>query len=233
MAFIPLYDLDPLDRNSTPVVTYGLIAANVLLYVLSLAMPEDSERAFTLAVGLIPAVVMGEASVPDGLPPILTFVTHTFVHGNWMHLLGNMLFLWVLGDNVEDAFGHRNFLIFYLLCGVAGGVAYLLSDPYSAVVLIGASGSIAGVIAAYVMMRPCARVNVLVFVFPLGLPAYFVLGLWALMQVWHIAVQTQNGVGWWAHGGGLIAGALLVLVMRQPGVRLFDCVRPADATPLP
>jgi membrane associated rhomboid family serine protease len=143
-----------------------------------------------------------------------------------MHIGGNMLFLWVFGDNVEDAVGHGRFLAFYLLCGLAGGVAYLVSDPHSTVPLIGASGAIAGVVAAYLMMRPCAKVEVLVFWIPMALAAYWVLGFWVAMQLWHIVQHAQDGTAWWAHIGGLLAGGTLILFLRQPGVRLFECVRP-------
>jgi membrane associated rhomboid family serine protease len=140
-----------------------------------------------------------------------------------------MLFLWVFGDNIEDALGHGRYLAFYLLCGMAGGAAHVLALPESNVPLVGASGAIAGVIAAYLMIRPCAKVTVLIFLaIPIRLASYWVLGFWILTQVWHVLSQTKGDTAWWAHVGGLIAGAVLITIMRRPGVLLFECMRPED-----
>jgi membrane associated rhomboid family serine protease len=134
-----------------------------------------------------------------------------------------MLFLWVFGDNVEDAMGHLPFLVFYLLCGIAGGLAHAILSPGSSLPLVGASGSIAGVIAAYLMLHPRVRVWVLVFrIVPLRVPSWLVLGFWAVWQVVMVAVATEDGTAWWAHVGGMLAGAVLVLFMRRRGVPLFD-----------
>jgi membrane associated rhomboid family serine protease len=145
-------------------------------------------------------------------------------------VLINMLFLWVFADNIEDALGHSRFLVFYLLCGIAGGAAHTLMAPQSNVPLVGASGAIAGIIAAYLMIRPCARITVLLFGFiPVNLASYWVLGFWILSQVWHVFSLEKGGdTAWWAHVGGLVAGAILVVVMRPPGVELFQCMRPED-----
>jgi membrane associated rhomboid family serine protease len=218
-----LYDEDPLERDFAPFVTYGLIAANILVFLLA----PSGINAFTKAVALIPTVFVGETNLDNGFPSWLSLGTYMFIHASWFHLGADMLFLWVFGDNVEDAVGHSRFLAFYLLCGMASGIAYVLSDPSSTTPIVGASGAIAGIIAAYLMMRPCAKiVELIFFVFPIAVDARWAIGGWILLQVWHILVNTQNGITYWAHLGGLIAGALLILVMRQPGVRLFDCTRP-------
>jgi membrane associated rhomboid family serine protease len=223
---IPFHDRDPLDRNSTPLVTYTLIAINLAVFLGEFALSPQADRIFTFAAGLVPAAFGGEIVLRHPLPDGVSLVTYMFLHGGWTHLGGNMLFLWVFGDNIEDAVGHLRFLAFYLLCGMAGGAAYLISDPHSTVPLIGASGAISGVVAAYLMMRPCAKIGVLVFWFPMVLAAYWVLGFWVLMQLWHILQQSQDGTAWWAHVGGLLAGGTLILFLRPPGVRLFECVRP-------
>ncbi|MEO1718790.1 MAG: rhomboid family intramembrane serine protease [Pseudomonadota bacterium] len=146
-----------------------------------------------------------------------------FFHGDLGHLLGNMLFLWVFGDNVEDAVGHIKFLLFYLLCGVAAAVTHTIITGDSPRPLIGASGAVAGVIAAYLMLHPRITVWVLAFKFiPLQINAALALGLWIALQVAMVLVPQVGPVAWWAHIGGLVAGAVLILVMRRPGVPLFD-----------
>jgi membrane associated rhomboid family serine protease len=145
------------------------------------------------------------------------------VHGDIFHLLSNMLFLWVFGDNVEDAMGHARFLAFYLLSGVAGGLAHAAIQSSSASPLIGASGAVAGVIAAYLMLHPRVRVWVLAFRFiPLRIAAAWVLGVWVVTQIMMAFVAPVDQIAWWAHVGGMVAGAILVLFLRRPGVLLFD-----------
>ena len=146
-----------------------------------------------------------------------------FFHADIFHLLGNMLFLWVFGDNVEDAMGHMKFLFFYLTCGIAAGLVYAWMMPDSDMPLIGASGAVAGVIAAYLMLHPRVGVWVLVFsVIPLRITAGLALGLWIAMQVVMILVSNAGPTAWWAHIGGLVTGAALVIFLRRPGVPLFD-----------
>ena len=157
------------------------------------------------------------------VPERLTLFTYMFFHGDIFHLAGNMLFLWVFGDNVEDAMGHVRFLIFYLACGVFAGLLHAWMVPDSDIPLIGASGAVAGVIAAYLMLHPRVRVWVLAFkVIPLRISAAFALGIWILMQVVMVLLPQVGPMAWWAHIGGLIAGAVLVVFMRRPGVPLFD-----------
>jgi len=162
-------------------------------------------------------------AVPEGA----TILTYMFFHGSWMHLIGNMMFLWVFGDNVEDAIGHFKFLLFYILCGAFAALFHTALTPESTRPLIGASGAVAGVIAAYLMLHPRVRVWVLVMrFFPMQISAAWALGFWVVLQ-FTMVYLTQIGVvkgpiAWWAHIGGLIAGAVLIVVMRRPGVPLFD-----------
>jgi membrane associated rhomboid family serine protease len=146
-----------------------------------------------------------------------------FFHADVFHLVGNMLFLWVFGDNVEDAMGHLRFLVFYLACGVFAALFHAWMLPDSDLPLIGASGAVAGVIAAYLMLHPRVGVWVLAFkVIPLRITAGLALGIWIALQVVMVAMPDMGPVAWWAHIGGLIAGAVLILFMRRPGVPLFD-----------
>jgi membrane associated rhomboid family serine protease len=232
VVFIPVSDDNPLRSIRVPGVTYGLIAANVVVFALQVIGTADGGAAMLASFALIPTELF-HVAVPGGVEPIpgsalavpawLTLITYQFLHGGILHLFFNMLFLWVFGDNVEDAMGHVRFLVFYLLSGVAGGLAHAFFMASSSLPLVGASGAIAGVIAAYLMLHPRVRVWVLAFrILPLRLPAAVVLGVWALWQVVMVVAATNDGTAWWAHVGGLTAGAVLVLFMRRPGVPLFD-----------
>jgi membrane associated rhomboid family serine protease len=226
-VFVPLYDYNPMRHVIRPYVTYLLIAVNVFVYVVfqSDLVLQIGDRA-AIVFGMTPALFGPAANLPIGyasLPEELTLVTYIFLHGGWLHLIGNMLFIWVFGDNVEDAMGHLRFLAFYLLCGIAGGLAHYFSMRYSNIPLVGASGAIAGIIAAYLMLHPSAKMWVLAFGrIPLKLSAMWVLGAWVVVQVINILAKTDDDTAWWGHAGGLIAGAILILFMRRPGVALFD-----------
>jgi membrane associated rhomboid family serine protease len=232
VAFIPIFDDNPLRSIRFQWVTLGLIVANVVIYLLAILGDSDAAQAAVISFALVPSQLfnipsVGEAPVPTGLalqvPSWLTLITYQFLHGSFLHLFSNMLFLWVFGDNVEDALGHLGFLAFYLLCGVAGGLAHAAAVPSSGFPLVGASGAIAGVIAAYLMLHPKVRVWVLVFRFlPLKIAAVWVLGFWVLTQLAMALIAPADAVAWWAHVGGIAAGAVLVLFMRRPGVLLFD-----------
>ena len=229
MVFIPLSDDNPLRSVRFQWVTIALIAANVVVFLLE--NTPDGQAAIA-SFALIPSELFhvrlwgGSVLAPDQLlqvPEGLTLFTYQFLHGDVLHLLSNMLFLWVFGDNVEDAMGHIKFLAFYLLCGVAGGLAHAFMLPDSRLPLIGASGAVAGVIAAYLILHPRVRVWVLAFRFiPLRITAAWVLGVWVITQFVMIAIAPSDQVAWWAHVGGMVAGAVLVLVLRRPGVPLFD-----------
>jgi membrane associated rhomboid family serine protease len=226
---IPLYDDDPLDKNPYAFVTWTLIVINIVVFLMQVATDDGTTAAITDGFALTPAAFTGAAD-PGSVPPMLTIFTYMFLHGGWVHLIFNMLFLWVYGDNIEDAMGSVRFLLFYLLCGMAGGYAHVLSTPDSTIPLVGASGAVAGVVAAYLMIRPCARITVIAFGFiPLRLGSAWVLGFWVLTQFWNVINADKGPTAWWAHIGGLAAGAVLVLFLRRPGVPLFECMRPGDA----
>ena len=170
-------------RNPYAVVTWTLIAISIVVFLIELGATEDTEIAMLRDYALIPPRVRQDGA-RRSWPPIFAAFTYMFLHGGWSHIIGNMLFLWVLGDNIEDAFGSVRFFFFFLLCGAAGGIAHLVAHPDSVAPLVGASGAVAGVVAAYLMLRPCARITVLLFGFvPLVIGSAWVLGFWALMQL--------------------------------------------------
>ena len=222
---IPLRDDTP--SSSRPVMTSLIIIACTLvfLYMLSLGSEARVER-FILAYGATPAVIAGHAA-PGAGPTYATLVTSMFLHGGWVHLIGNMLYLWIFGDNVEDLMGRLGFLMFYLVSGVAAAVTHVLLDARSSVPLIGASGAIAGVLGAYLVRFPRARILSLV---PFGIfsrlvavPALLFLPLWFLMQfIYGLGLIGGGGttVAWWAHVGGFVAGVVLVPVFgrRRPTI---------------
>jgi membrane associated rhomboid family serine protease len=230
--FIPLHDDNPLENIPRQYVTWGLIAANVLVFVLFQgAMTGEAGYAMVAEFGLTPIAVPGFDPLPDTTAEVhdtLTFVTYSFLHADIIHLGGNMLFLWVFGDNIEDAMGHFRFLAFYLLCAIAGGVLHDVMMPNSTLPLIGASGAVAGIVAAYLVLHPRVRVWVLALGrFPLRLSAMWVLGGWIALQFVNVVLAGgESSIGWWAHIGGIIAGAVLIVVLRKPGVPLFD--RPVE-----
>ena len=226
---IPLHDTDPLDKNPWAVVTWSLIVINVVVFFIELNVSESTDLKILRDYALIPAAISGKLTLGGDLPPIFSAFTYMFLHGGWSHIIGNMLFLWVLGDNIEDAFGSVRFFFFYMLCGAAGGLAHFAMYPDSAVPLVGASGAVAGVVAAYLMLRPCAKIFVLAFgLVPVWLGSAWVLGFWALAQIWNVMSAQGGDTAWWAHIGGLLAGAGLTLLFRRPDVGLFECMRPGD-----
>ena len=214
-------------RRRFPVLTYGLIAVNILVFFYELTLSEPRLDAFITAYGVVPIAVTAGRDIPPGAPsPVwLTLFTSQFLHGGWAHFLGNMLYLWIFGDNVEDRMGHLKYLVFYLLCGWTASYAHIWSSPGSSVPSIGASGAIAGVLGAYITLYPGARV---VTILPLGIfvqliqvPAVFFLGLWFLQQflsgTLSLAARTAQtgGVAWWAHIGGFAAGFVLVWLFKK------------------
>lgn len=223
--FVPFHDHNSLRHIRVHYVTLSLIAANVVVFiVLQAGGAEGATAILATAFGVIPREVMGFTAPTPGLfPESITLGTYMFIHGGWLHLLGNMLFLWVFGDNVEDALGHFRFLVFYFLCGICAGLTHVALDPISGVPLVGASGAVAGVIAAYLILHPRVRVWVLVlWRIPLRLSAMWVLGSWVAMQFFAVVFPPGDNVAWWSHVGGLVVGAVLVIVLRRPGVPLFD-----------
>ncbi len=237
MAFIPIYDTNPLRYIRHPWVAWSLIAANIVIYVVVEAGTRGAASDASVATfGLIPSVFVGNDVSPTSLPPALTLVTYSFLHANFWHLAGNMIFLWVLADNVEDALGHARFLIFYLLCAIGAGGAFVLADPSATGPVIGASGAIAGTISAYLILHPRAKMWVLAFGrIPLKLKAAYVLGFWIVFQLLAFLMGGDSNIAWASHIGGLVCGAGLVLLLRRRGVPLFDRGPTADddRPPLP
>jgi membrane associated rhomboid family serine protease len=208
---IPLRDSQP--SHSTPLVTATLIGANVLIFFYQLSLDPYSLNHFVAAYGVVPARL-----------DLSTLVTSMFLHGGWLHLIGNMWFLWIYGDNVEDILGPFKYLLFYLACGVAAGLTHVLTNPDSRVPTIGASGAIAGVMGAYMVKFPHSRIVTLVpiffFVTLVEIPAAIMLVYWFVLQVFSgvgamaYSSVSQGGVAWFAHAGGFLAGMILVSVMR-------------------
>jgi membrane associated rhomboid family serine protease len=230
--FIPLYDGVPLTRLRRPLANYALIAINVIAFVVVTYGPLDPQR-IDLALGMIPAVVFDHAVLAKGLalvPAWVTPFTGMFLHASWLHLAGNMLFLWVFGDNVEDAMGSARYVVFYLASGFAGAMLYALMAQTSQAPLIGASGSIAGIIAAYMILYPRARILGLAFTYiPLRIPAVWMLGVWFLLQLFAALTSAGADVGWWAHVGGFAFGALLTPVLRRRDTGPVPPAAPAPA----
>lgn len=228
MFTLPLYDDNPTRR--TPVVTWMLIAACILVFLYQEALMPRAGQAFVFSYGVIPAVLFGDAALPPHLaavPPWASIFTSMFLHGSWLHLGGNMLFLWIFGNNIEDSMGHGRFVAFYLLAGAAGALAQSLAAPHATVPMIGASGAIAGILGAYLVLHPRANVTVLVvilvFIRFIRVPAAIVLGLWFLVELASGAMTPADagGVAFWAHVGGFVAGATLIPVFRDRSVPLF------------
>lgn len=228
---IPLRDDNPTELR--PFVTVAFMVACGLVFLYQITLLGAAAERFVVAFGFVPAKLFGDAGPSGrmpGLPAEVTLFTSMFLHGGWMHLIGNMLYLWIFGNNVEDALGHLRFILFYLACGVAAALAQGIADPSSAVPMIGASGAIAGVLGAYLLLYPRAQVLVLlplgVFTQLIRIPAMAVLGFWFLLQFVQQALvpaseEGQGGVAYWAHIGGFVAGAILILVMRRRGVTLL------------
>jgi membrane associated rhomboid family serine protease len=224
----PLYDDNPFKRARLPYVTWGLIALNIIVFWIEIRSSEVGARAILASFGATPAAVAHQIPPAGPLPPALTLVSYMFLHGGWEHIIGNMIYLWVFGDDIEDALGPLRFITFYLLTGIAAALFFVFIDVKSTTPLVGASGAISGILAAYLLLRPCAKVSVFVLRVVVRVRAYWVIGGWVLLQLYQIASHTNDGVAYVAHGGGLIAGALLFLIMRPTGVHLFECVEHRD-----
>ncbi len=220
---IPVGDNVP--TRGTPVVNWLIIILNFVAFFVELAQGPYLEE-FVYRWGLIPAVLTGQiAPLADAAPAPVTLFTAMFLHGGWAHIVGNMLFLWVFGDNVEDAMGSARYIVFYLLAGIAASLAQVALMPEATLPTIGASGAVAGVLGAYIIMHPRAVVTVvlpLFLFFPVfQVPAFFMLGLWFLTQFtsgissFATATGETGGVAWWAHIGGFIAGLALIFVFRR------------------
>ena len=220
---IPLRDHNP--RSTFPFFTLLLILASVLLFLYELSLPAPATESFLFRYGMVPArvdLLFDDAGVTlrQAFAPLLTSM---FLHAGWLHLIGNMWFLWVFGDNIEDRFGHLKFLFFYLFCGVGAGVIHTLANAGSTIPAVGASGAISGILGAYIVLYPGARILTLI---PLGflfftwrLPAIVMLGFWFVIQfvsgLAFLGAETSGGVAWWAHIGGFALGVGVGFLARS------------------
>lgn len=232
--FIPLYDYNPLRYLTRPYANYTLIAFTCLAFFTTGGFDRLAVESAAVGWGFIPSVVNDFEELPasyGAIPENATYVTYAFLHADWLHLGGNMAFLWVFGDNVEDALGHIRYVLFYVACAAAAAFVHSFINPVSPFPLIGASGAVAGIVGAYLVLHPRAKLWILAFGrIPLRLSAMWVLGGWALFQAFNILVAVPDGaVAWWAHLGGMLAGALLIIVLRRRGVALFDRGTPAPS----
>lgn len=224
---IPLHDDNPTERF--PFVTILFIVMCIAVFLYQNSLPENLGNIFVFQYGAIPAVVFGAGSLPEeasaAIPVGLTLVTSMFLHGGWMHLLGNMLYLWIFGNNIEDVMGHAKYVVFYVLCGVLAALSHALTDPGSQIPMVGASGAISAVLGAYLLLFP--RAHVLVLLPGVGMTrvaAGIVLGMWFVTQLVSGGMSvgaTGGGVAFFAHVGGFVAGMALVGLFKRPEVPFF------------
>ncbi len=221
--FIPLHDSTPLKVIRFQLVTVTIIALNVVMYMTTGAFnPDPVLMAIAGGWGLVPGELTGVLPPVIGYDPVpepLTLITYQFLHGSWWHLISNMLFLWVFADNIEDAFGHAAFAMLYLVCGIVAGLTHVLVQPGSGAPLVGASGAVSGILGAYLVLFPKARVWILLFLrLPLRIGALWVLGGWFLLQLvswWMDPGTAETSVAWGAHVGGFVAGLAITFAIRR------------------
>jgi len=246
---IPYRDENP--TYLTPVVTVGIIGLNILSWVVVQGLGTQAALVQSVCrLGLIPAELLGTAPPGAGVelarglhcmvepsPHYYTVLTSMFMHGSWLHLIGNLVFLWVFGNNIEDAMGHVRFVVFYLTCGVAAAAAQIAIAPSSIVPMVGASGAISGVLGGYLLLYPRVRVHTLIFlgifVTTVDLPAYVLLGYWIVLQIIGglpslAGVGAEGGVAFFAHIGGFLAGMLLIRLFARPEYLARRPVHPAQ-----
>lgn len=222
---IPLKDINPTERF--PIVTVLIIITCTVIFLGEISLPQAELEAFVYSYGAVPSRILGpEANLPYGL---ITIFTSMFLHGGFMHLIGNMLYLWIFGNNVEDRLGHGAFFVFYLLCGYAAAFLQAVFSTNPGTPMIGASGAIAGLLAGYLVLFPGARIRTLVavlyYITLVDLPAYFVIGIWFLLQLVSSlgSIGIESGVAYFAHVGGFLAGLILINIFpkRRRQTRLF------------
>ncbi|MDH5639781.1 MAG: rhomboid family intramembrane serine protease [Nitrospira sp.] len=224
---IPLHDDNPTERF--PVVTLAFIVLCIVIYVYQESLPTPSEETFVFQYGAIPALIFGHTSLPEEIPAAvpagMTLLTSMFLHAGWMHPLGNMLYLWIFGNNIEDVMGHGKFVLFYVLCGILAALSHALTDPSSHIPMVGASGAISAVLGAYLLLFPRAHVLVLMPVFGITrVAAGLVLGMWFVTQLISggmSAGANGGGVAFFAHIGGFVAGMTLIGLFKRPDVPFF------------
>lgn len=228
---IPLHDDNP--TRLTPIVTMTFIAICVMVFLYQSNLPQEAAELFAFQYGAIPSILFGYASLPTeagvAFPAAATLITSMFLHGGWMHLLGNMLYLWIFGNNIEDVMGHAKFVIFYLMSGILAALSHALTDPSSQIPMVGASGAISAVLGAYLLLFPRAHVLVLLPVIGMTrVPAGIVLGMWFITQLVSGGMSvgsTGGGVAFFAHIGGFLAGMALIGFFKRKDVRFFSPAR--------
>ena len=225
--FIPLHDKNDLIHVRWQYVTLGLVLANVVVFLITTSGSGGLVlQDYALAYGLIPRDFAQHdlSRIALSEPILLTApISYAFLHADWMHLIGNMAFLWVFGDNIEDAMGHGRFLLFYCLCAMGAAALHMMVNWGSPVPLIGASGATAGIIAAYLLLHPSVKVWILLLGrIPLPIPALYCLGAWIALQIYNSVTSVDEGVAWWAHVGGAATGAILIPFFKYPSVPLFQ-----------
>jgi membrane associated rhomboid family serine protease len=217
---IPLKDDIPTEK--VPFITIGIIILNCLVYIYELTLPSEALEDFTILYGAIPDRLVHpftiDLLIPQALPPVLTIFTSMFLHGGPLHLLGNMLYLWIFGNNVEDYLGHIRYIFFYMMSGFFAAFIHTLSDINSLVPMIGASGAIAGTLGAYFILYPRANISTLfifiIFFKVIQVPAVLILGLWFLLQLLN-AGGAGSSVAWFAHVGGFLTGIFMIKMFKQ------------------
>lgn len=227
---------DEIERTATPFQFATIIIMGICFAVWGweINLPFEAVDGAFYSFGLVPAFLFGFRAPPPELaviPPALTVITSMFMHGGWSHIIGNMLYLWVFGSSLEEACGHVRFVIFYILCGIGAAVGHALVDPAGIVPMIGASGAISGLLAAYMLVYPFNKVTVLVMLIGfvrVRLPALGVIGFWIAYQMYEMFAAAAapepeaGGVAWTAHVGGFATGAILIFVLRRPGVKMMQ-----------
>ena len=215
--FIPLRDENP--TRTTPYINYALVLVNSLVFLYEITLPHRAQLTLASIYGTVPTrfahALTGHGQLDGAILPLFTSM---FLHAGLAHLLGNMLFLWIFGDNVEDFFGHIGYLIFYLFCGVASGLVHIAFNLHSSLPAVGASGAISGVLGAYILLYPTNRILTLILIFLVPLPAFIILGYWFVLQfaagVSSFGASATGGVAWWAHIGGFLVGLLIALAVK-------------------
>ena len=235
MFFLPLFDNNPTGRM--PVISWLILAICVTVFFWQTGLSAAAEYELFIGYGVVPALLFGHQTLPNevaAVSPWLSIFTSMFLHGGWLHLGSNMLYLWIFSDNVEDAMGSVKFILFYALCGIGAAFSQSFIDPFSVTPMVGASGGIAGILGAYILLHPKAAVRVfmliLIFIRIISLPAWLVLGVWIAGQFVSApaALSGDGGVAYFAHIGGFVTGMILIPFFKRADLPLFDRDKQTD-----
>ena len=227
--FLPFKDDNP--HTTTPFVNYGIIIACIFVYLWQFSLGPQGGQVAVYIFGFTPGLLFGDAQLDSRLPQVsqlITLFTSMFMHGGFLHLGGNMLYLWIFGDNIEASLGHLRYLVFYVLCGVGAAFAHGFAAPLTEIPMVGASGAVSGILGAYLILHPRANIRVfvvlIIFFTVVNLPAFIVLGVWFGGQLLSSIGSDPNepGIAFIAHIGGFVLGGVLVFFMKKKGVRVFD-----------